>query len=227
MPNNISLIEKHSSVPELPRSEQIFQRAKQIMRQRYDNSPKWLPERQRDEHYNYAAVKLAALDAILPQAESILEELHNLGKPATKTDIAKHLALLVKSFPNAGSADCTVYGRMLCEDVAADQPSASDIEAACRKIRRTSKFLPTISEVLEAIGEAKSHRRGVTSEMSQLIESRDDLLREVDEERERNERHLAERWFYVDDANAPRPQPNQSLRRVGRDAGGGDSNDQT
>lgn len=197
--NNIRLIENLNSVPDLPRHEEIFQRANQIMRQRYENLPKRLPERLRDEHYLHAAANLAALDAVLPQAEAMLEELQNLGRPATKTDIAKHLALLVKSFPNAGSADCTVYGRMLCEDVAADKPSVSDIEAACRKIRRTSKFLPTISEVIEAIEKEKSRRLNVTSPISGLIESRDRLLREADEERKGNERHIAQRWHYADD----------------------------
>jgi hypothetical protein len=193
--NNIRLIENLNSVPDLPRHEQIFQRANQIMRQRYESGPKQLPERMRDEHY--AAANLAALDAILPPAEAILQELHNLGRPAAKTDIAKHLAVLVKSFPNAGSADCTVYGRMLCEDVAEDKPSVSDLEAACRKIRRTSKFLPTISEVIEAVGKEKSRRLRITGDIAGLIELRDMLLREADEERERNERHNSQRWHYT------------------------------
>jgi hypothetical protein len=100
-----------------------------------------------------------------------------------KKEIAGHLALLVGSFPNAGSADRTIYGRMLCEEIAADQASISDLEAACRQIRRTSTFLPTIAEVLKAIGEAKNQRRTATNEMTGMFKYREDLLDRIEKER--------------------------------------------
>jgi hypothetical protein len=87
-----------------------------------------------------------------------IEQLAALERPATKREIAERLALLLKSFPNAGTADAEVYGGCLLQDVADTQPSIGDIEETCRQIRRVSKFLPTISEILEVLAEAKYQR---------------------------------------------------------------------
>ena len=43
------------------------------------------------------------------------------------------------------------YTETLIEEVVAAAPMVTTLEAACRKVRRTAKFLPTISEVLAAI----------------------------------------------------------------------------
>jgi hypothetical protein len=94
-----------------------------------------------------------------------LDELKALSLPATKLRIAKCLALLVKSFPNAGSADAEIYGGMLLQDVVAAKPTIGDIEETCRHIRGTSKFLPTIAEVLETLATAKETRQTITFSM--------------------------------------------------------------
>jgi hypothetical protein len=167
-----SIVERNQALPDLPRNEQIFRRVNQVMRQRYAYRP-----------LETAADKLAAVQAILPDAMSVLEQLESLAAPATKTEIAQHLALLVKSFPNAGNADGEVYGRMLIEDVATDLPAIGDIEDACRQIRKTSRFLPTIAEVIEAIGKAKSRRCAHTDRITELIESKEELEREIKRER--------------------------------------------
>lgn len=91
-----------------------------------------------------------------------LDELKNLSAPATKLQIAKCLALLLKSFPNVGSANAEVYGGMLVQDVVAANPTIGDIEETCRHIRGTSKFLPTIAEVLEILAIARERRQTIT-----------------------------------------------------------------
>ena len=48
-------------------------------------------------------------------------------------------------------------GVILLEEVGATQPSVGALEAAIRQLIRTEKFLPTISEVLQALAEAE-HR---------------------------------------------------------------------
>jgi hypothetical protein len=68
-----------------------------------------------------------------------------------KAQISKHVSMLLGSFPNANPSDPEVYTMMLIEEVVAVAPTVVTLEAACRSIRRTSKFLPTISEVLEAL----------------------------------------------------------------------------
>jgi hypothetical protein len=69
----------------------------------------------------------------------------------TKSQVSKHIALLIGSFPNANPADPRTYTETLIEEVVAAAPMVTTLEAACRKVRRTAKFLPTISEVLAAI----------------------------------------------------------------------------
>lgn len=73
----------------------------------------------------------------------------------TKSQVAKHVSLLVGSFPNANPADPEVYTMMLIEEIGAAEPSVIVLETACRNIRRSAKFLPAISEVLDALKEAK------------------------------------------------------------------------
>jgi hypothetical protein len=180
-----NLVRKTESLPELPHNEGIYARARQVMAKRYR-----LPDGVR---YHTAATSLAGLDAVLPEAQSVLDDLRALARPASKLEIAKHLAVLVKSFPNAGSADGEIYGRMLIEDVGAMQPAIGDVEAGCRNLRRTSKFLPAIAEVLDALGEAKGKRSDRTREISDLIKSRDACLREVEKERQAHQEYLAYR----------------------------------
>ena len=62
--------------------------------------------------------------------------------------IRKAIATLLGSFPNAAPGDPKVYTAMLLEEVNAADPSYEVLESACRKIRRTSKFVPAVAEVL-------------------------------------------------------------------------------
>lgn len=177
-----SIVHKDSNLPELPRNEQIYQRADEIMIRRHG------PRR---PGMGTAESSLTYLDAILPEAQALLEDLRNIARPATKIDIAKQLAVLVKCYPNIGTADGgEVYGRLLIEDVAAMQPSIGDIEGGCRQLRRTSRFCPTIAEVLQAIGEATQHRLEITRNVAAIPKSRDKLLKEVEEENRRHQEYL-------------------------------------
>jgi hypothetical protein len=177
-----SIVEKNSNLPEIPRNEQIYARAERIMIRRHR------PQR---EGMGRAESSLADLDAILPAALASLEELRILARPATKLEIAKQLAVLVMCYPNAGTADGEVYGRMLIEDVAAMQPSIGDVEGACREVRRTSRFCPTIAEVLEALEAAKNHREDITYKITGITKSRDQQLKEVEREDQRHQDYLA------------------------------------
>src|SRR5229473_3185304 len=131
----------------LPRAQPMEQTGREVSNligrwhraQRGEDRPQGRP------HYEHL---LAEIDTVLPEAERLLARMEKLSAPASKTQLANHLAVLLKSFPNAGKDDAEVFGRMLCEDVGAQQPSVGGIEAACRHLRRTCRFIPTISEVL-------------------------------------------------------------------------------
>jgi DNA-directed RNA polymerase subunit F len=182
MANN--LIDKTANLPELPRQQQIYARADSVLFRQYPRDPdNW-------HKHNTASEYLAALDAIMPEAQAVLDDLRALARPASNQEIAKCLAILVKCYPNTGTADGEVYGRMLIEDVASMQPSVGDIEAACRHLRHTSRFTPAISEVLEAITEAKNHRHEITRKIVDITSSRDKRVREVEEEHQRHREYL-------------------------------------
>src|SRR5262245_30453033 len=69
--------------------------------------------------------------------------------------VAQHIAILLGAYPNAGPHNPEIYTRVLVEDVHAAKPSASALEATCRKLRRTSKFVPTVAELLAVLAEEK------------------------------------------------------------------------
>lgn len=67
--------------------------------------------------------------------------------------MAERLAMLVGSFPNAGPHSPEIFASMMVAYVAAEEPSMMVLESACRQLVETQKFVPAISEVLEAIRE--------------------------------------------------------------------------
>jgi hypothetical protein len=71
--------------------------------------------------------------------------------PATRYEIAKHLAGLVLSFPNARPPSPELYSRALAEEVSSLRPTLWALEFACRKLRRELDFPPTVAEVVEAV----------------------------------------------------------------------------
>ncbi len=75
--------------------------------------------------------------------------------PAGERIVRMEISKLVGAFPNAPNADLRPFGALLVEDVISKNPSRYAIAAACRKLRQTRKFLPAISEVLEAIEDAE------------------------------------------------------------------------
>jgi hypothetical protein len=74
--------------------------------------------------------------------------------PASGRDLAV-LAALPATFPTASKTALDVYGAALMDDIVELRPSGGAVMLACRHLRRTSRFLPTISEVVDAIEGAR------------------------------------------------------------------------
>jgi hypothetical protein len=71
---------------------------------------------------------------------------------ATDREIKRALQGLIGSIPNAPSkADLSIYAVSMFDEVISESPSLRVLNAACRKLRRESDFLPTIKAVLEAL----------------------------------------------------------------------------
>jgi hypothetical protein len=93
-----------------------------------------------------------------------------LRQPATDHELKALLAVLAGSFPTAPRTDLQIFGRALIEEIADTKPSRGALIRACRQLRRTSKFLPTICEVLEAIEKAEMHLMCFQADIHRLPE---------------------------------------------------------
>jgi hypothetical protein len=65
--------------------------------------------------------------------------------------VSDQVGLLIGSFPNGTPNSPEVYTKFLIEEIVAANPSVIALEATCREIRRTKKFLPAIVEVLDIL----------------------------------------------------------------------------
>ena len=70
---------------------------------------------------------------------------------ATREEIGEHIALLLGSFPYGNVPDPDVYTRMMIEEIAAVGPSIMVVDSACRSLRRSLRWLPSIAQALETI----------------------------------------------------------------------------
>jgi hypothetical protein len=69
----------------------------------------------------------------------------------SRAKAAEKLALLIDSFPTSNIPNPKAFTALLLEEVLAAEPCPLALESACRHIRRTSKFMPAISEVLTVL----------------------------------------------------------------------------
>lgn len=115
----------------------------------------------------------AAAEAVRPLLAScgaIEQTLCQTLRQATEQEIGAYLALLLKAYPNMGKEDASAFGRLLLEDVIDLKPSIGAMEAGCRTVRQTCKFLPAISEVLEAVRKTDMSLRGSIEKLRLLPE---------------------------------------------------------
>jgi hypothetical protein len=110
-------------------------------------------------------------------------------RPATRDEIATHVAALIACYP--GNRD-PLYGRMLCEDVGAAQPSIGALEAACRHLRRTVKFAPAIAEMVEALTEAEKRLKNAAYWIEHLPDQLTKARELLERRRERTPEEIEE-----------------------------------
>lgn len=97
--------------------------------------------------------------------------------PAPIVLVATYLGLLLKAYPNSGSQDARIFGRLLRDDVHSIGAPEAAIEIACRRWRQKSKFLPAISELMAEVKAAKSEIGSALEFAARLPAVRADLAR--------------------------------------------------
>lgn len=178
--SNIASINR--GLPPLSHNKQVYGRAADIINYRWVGPCR--------AGMGRAESLLADLDAFLPKVQEGLEELKALERPALQVEIAKELIALIGCFPS-GNVDPEIFGRLLIERVAATQPSIADVEAACSYLLDTHiGFCPSIAEVLAALKATKQHREALANRMVEIINSRDQRVKDVERENQRHREWL-------------------------------------
>jgi hypothetical protein len=171
-----------------PRAEEQTYRDASALIERWQRAYSEAGGRGQTHHEHLVAV----IDELAPAVDKLWIKVEKLNKPAKKLDVANHLALLLKSFPNAGKDNAEVFGRMLCEDVAAQQPTIGGLEAACRNLRRTNRFIPVIAEVLTALDAAEASQRQIIRSLSSFPEYRRKITAQIAHDKAMSERYERE-----------------------------------
>ena len=123
------------------------------------------------------------------EPEFAKDESGRLGRDA----VGVELTMLLGSFPTSNVPEFgSVFSESLLEDVLnADYDFLLSIYGGCREIRRTQKFMPSVSEVLEFIAEknafwlsAFNASESIVENFAELIELRDEMPEKIKGKRE-------------------------------------------
>jgi|tagenome__1003787_1003787.scaffolds.fasta_scaffold20960990_5 hypothetical protein len=97
-------------------------------------------------------------------------QLNEAARPATQQETKRQLQVLIGSFPNSGKNDLAIFGVALLKDVCQEKPGIAALTNACRSLRRTNRFVPTISEVLTALAHETQRRQTAIAAVRELPE---------------------------------------------------------
>jgi len=103
-------------------------------------------------------------------------------------ELAKMVAILMGSFPISKISEPEIFVRVLLDDLMELRPSFVEMESTSRQLRTKNKFMPSISEVVEALEKQKKlwGRRYGTMEV--LPDLYDDLCAKVAQAKAADER---------------------------------------
>jgi hypothetical protein len=185
MSDDITVVKSHAIGPAIPEPEQLerrVQEASEIFSELWEAS-------------RYVGAWRSPVDArasawLTSDAPALIAALDKFDQPTTKNDIATQVMMLLAAFPNASRPELKIYSKTLAADIGAMQPGRLAVEWACRKLRRTCKFVPTIAEVLDAVHEAATRIKNTRWLVTMRIP---EIIREMDREREREFLIAAER----------------------------------
>ena len=117
----------------------------------------------------------AALRHGIRQAQAFLDSytahataLQEAAEPLPVDEIGRQIGAFVTAWPNASKADLAGYGAQLAEDVIGRQPCRYALRSALRRLRQTSRFLPSIAEVLVALDAEQSRVRNTLWHVGQM-----------------------------------------------------------
>lgn len=79
-----------------------------------------------------------------------------LGATATRRQVGLAMAELIASWPQDKKNDLRTFSRLMAEDVAGLNASPAALDGACRSLRTTITWVPSIAEVVAAVEAQKT-----------------------------------------------------------------------
>ena len=106
----------------------------------------------------------AFLDSCAVHADALREA----AEPLPVDEIGAQIGAFVTAWPNASRADLAGFGAQLAEDVIERRPCRYALRSSLRHLRQTSRFLPSIAEVLMALDAAQARVRDTVWHVEQI-----------------------------------------------------------
>ncbi len=111
---------------------------------------------------------IAGAERLLARASALGGTLAEAVERETPDAISRQLDAFTSAWPNASRGDLAGYGLHLVLDVAERQPCRYALRSALRELRQTSRFLPSIAEVLTALDTTQARVRDTVWHLEQL-----------------------------------------------------------
>ena len=111
---------------------------------------------------------IAGAERLLANASALGSTLVEAVERETADAISRQLDAFTSAWPNASRGDLAGYGLHLVLDVADRAPCRYALRSALRELRQTSKFLPSIAEVLTALDAAQARVRDTAWHLAEL-----------------------------------------------------------
>jgi len=111
---------------------------------------------------------LRELDASAAEITRLNQVVRQAQRPAAKHEISNEIAGLVGCFLNASNKDASVFSLALAQDLHDRRAPIAALIWGFRKVRQTSRFFPTIAEILEAVDAEAQRIRAVAYRLEQL-----------------------------------------------------------
>ncbi len=92
-----------------------------------------------------------------------------------RSEVAKMIMFLMGSFPTEKIPQPKVFVKVLLDDIMALNPDFVEMESTCRELRKTKKFMPSISEVVEELEKQKK----LWSNRYDVVENLEDYYNEL------------------------------------------------
>ena len=111
---------------------------------------------------------ISGAQGLLISAAAVGRQLSEAVEVETADTIRDQLDRFVEAWPNASRGDLAGYGAQLALDVFNRQPCCYALRFALRHLRQTSRFLPSIAEVLAALDSEQARVRNTVWHLGQI-----------------------------------------------------------